>query len=32
MTTSTAHRLAAARHAYVEQFLNEFLAEWSGQR
>jgi uncharacterized protein len=32
MSTPTARRLAAARHTYVEQFLTQFLAEWSGQR
>ena len=32
MTTPTARRLAAARHAFLGQFLNQFLAEWSGQR
>ena len=32
MTTPTARRLAAARHAYLEEFLSQFLAEWSGKR
>jgi uncharacterized protein len=32
MTTPTARRLAAARHAYLESFLSQFLAEWSGHR
>jgi len=32
MTTATGKRLAAARHAYLEQFLDEFFAEWEGKR
>ena len=32
MSTPTARRLAAARHKYVEQFLDRFLAEWKGDR
>ena len=32
MTTSTGRWLAAERHAYLEVFLEEFLAEWSGKR
>jgi uncharacterized protein len=32
MSTPTARRLAAARHAYLEQFLAQFLAEWKGDR
>jgi uncharacterized protein len=30
MNTETARRWAAARHAFVERFLEEFLAEWDG--
>jgi uncharacterized protein len=32
MYTDTAKQLAAGRHAYLEKFLDEFYAEWSGQR
>jgi uncharacterized protein len=32
MNTATARRLAAQRHAVLEQFLEEFLAEWQGER
>lgn len=32
MNTETARRLAAGRHAYMESFLEQFLAEWDGQR
>jgi uncharacterized protein len=32
MNTATARRLAAQRHAVLEQFLDEFLAEWQGER
>lgn len=32
MNTATAQRLAAQRHAVLEQFLAEFLAEWEGER
>jgi uncharacterized protein len=32
MNTATAKRLAAQRHAVLEQFLEEFLAEWQGER
>jgi uncharacterized protein len=32
MTTLTARRLATARHIYLEQFLDQFLAEWKGDR
>jgi uncharacterized protein len=32
MTTNTGRRLGADRHAYLEQFLDEFLSEWSGHR
>lgn len=32
MNTATARRLAAHRHAVLEQFLEEFQAEWDGER
>ena len=32
MSTDTGKRLAAARHARLEQFLDEFFAEWNGER
>ncbi len=32
MNTATARRLAAQRHAVLEAFLDEFLAEWEGDR
>ena len=32
MHTKAAKEIAAERHAYLEQFLKEFLAEWEGQR
>jgi uncharacterized protein len=32
MNTATARRLAAHRHAVLEEFLAEFLAEWEGER
>jgi uncharacterized protein len=32
MNTSTGKRLAASRHEYLEQFLEQFLAEWEGRR
>jgi uncharacterized protein len=32
MNTAAAKRLAAGRHAYMEQFLSQFLAEWEGER
>lgn len=32
MNTASGKRLAAARHAYLVQFLEQFLAEWQGER
>jgi uncharacterized protein len=32
MSTPAGRRLAAARHAFLEQFLDEFFAEWNGTR
>jgi uncharacterized protein len=32
MNTATGRRLAAGRHAFLEQFLAQFLAEWNGER
>lgn len=32
MNTATGKRLAAERHVYMEQFLEQFFAEWQGQR
>jgi uncharacterized protein len=32
MTTTTGKRLAAERHSFLERFLEQFLAEWSGTR
>lgn len=32
MNTASGKRLAAARHVYLEQFLEQFLAEWQGER
>ena len=32
MNTAAGKRLAAERHAYMERFLEQFLAEWQGQR
>ncbi len=32
MNTATARRLAEHRHAVLEHFLEEFLAEWQGER
>lgn len=31
MHTPTARHIAAARHAFMEQFLQQFLAEWEGR-
>ena len=32
MNTAAAKKLAAGRHAYMEQFLKQFQAEWEGKR
>ena len=32
MNTETGKRIAAARHVYMEQFLDQFYAEWNGDR
>jgi uncharacterized protein len=32
MNTQTGKRLAAGRHAYLERFLEQFLAEWKAER
>jgi uncharacterized protein len=32
MNTAAARNLAAGRHAFMEQFLAQFLAEWEGRR
>lgn len=32
MNTTTGKRLAAERHAVLERFSEQFLAEWKGQR
>jgi uncharacterized protein len=32
MNTASARHLAAERHAYLERFLEQFLAEWEGKR
>lgn len=32
MNTDSAKKIAAARHAYMEEFLREFYAEWNGER
>lgn len=32
MNTATGKELAIARHAYMEQFLEEFYAEWDGKK
>lgn len=31
MNTATARRMAASRHAFMEQFLDEFFGEWQGK-
>jgi uncharacterized protein len=30
MNTPTAKKIAAQRHAYMEQFLQQFMREWEG--
>lgn len=32
MTTQSGKRIARERHRYLREFLNEFLAEWEGER
>lgn len=32
MTTPTGRRIAQQRHRYLQEFLEEFLAEWEGER
>jgi uncharacterized protein len=32
MNTATGRRLAAARHRFLEQYLEQFFAEWEGRR
>jgi uncharacterized protein len=32
MNTATGKRLAAERHAYMERYLEQFFAEWQGER
>jgi uncharacterized protein len=32
MNTRTGKRLAAGRHAFLERFLEQFLAEWNAER
>ncbi|WP_298424145.1 HD domain-containing protein [uncultured Kordia sp.] len=32
MNTSTGQKIAEQRHAYMEQFLEQFYAEWNGER
>jgi uncharacterized protein len=32
MSTATGKRLAADRHAYLKRYLEQFLAEWDGER
>jgi uncharacterized protein len=32
MNTSTGKRLAEARHRFMEQYLEQFYAEWEGMR
>jgi uncharacterized protein len=31
MNTETARTIAAGRHAYMENFLSQFYAEWNGE-
>jgi uncharacterized protein len=32
MNTAAGKRLAQARHAFMEQFLQQFFGEWDGER
>jgi uncharacterized protein len=32
MNTAAGKRLAAERHAFLERFLDQFLAEWDAKR
>ena len=32
MNTAAGKRLAAERHAFLERFLDQFIAEWEGKR
>ena len=32
MNTKTGRRIAEKRHKYMEQFLDQFYAEWDGKR
>ena len=32
MTTPAGRRIARERHRYLQEFLDEFLAEWEGKR
>ena len=32
MNTETARKIAQERHAYMEDFLTQFYAEWEGER
>ncbi len=32
MNTETARRMAARRHAFMKRFVDEFIAEWSGEQ
>ncbi len=32
MNTTTARQMAEGRHAFMEQYLAQFFAEWEGER